>query len=252
MRVGILKKIKRSVKLFYKFFFTDIICTLRINAKLPLKQAIKLPIWVYGCKIDNLNGKIKIDNDSIQTGMIRLGLKTSGMCGCHNSLNISILGGMIFLGPGYLGNNSAIEVGEKGLLTMGANFGITGNFRVACRKSITIGENFSSSWGVGIYDTDFHNVISIKNGNVCNYDKAVIIGKDCWICQNSIVLKGTALPNRSILASSSLINKDFSKNEENIMYAGIPAKPIKSGITREEFIRFEKRPIGNIVNQLGL
>lgn len=240
------------IRLFIKFFHADILNTLRVNAKLPWRQAIKLPIWVYGCTIDSLKGRISIDYDKIQTGMIRMGLKTSGMCGRNNSLNLCLNGEILFKGPGYMGNNSAIEIGVNGILEMGKNFGITGNFKIACRKHIIIGENFSSSWGVGIYDTDFHNVIDIHTGKRRNPDSEIVIGKDCWICQNSTVLKGSVLPDRSILAASSLLNKDYHSTDTNTLYAGVPAKPVTTGLTREEFLHFENSPIANIVNYLGL
>lgn len=71
----------------------DWIDTFRVNYKLPLSQFVKLPIWVYGCKIDSLTGTITIDSTYVSCGMIRLGQRTTGLCGNQNSLNLSISGG---------------------------------------------------------------------------------------------------------------------------------------------------------------
>lgn len=81
------------LKIIIKFTKVDIINTLKVNSKLPVKQFVKFPIWIYRGHVDCLKGFIKIDNDRITTGMIRLGLKTSGMCGVHNGINLDIQGG---------------------------------------------------------------------------------------------------------------------------------------------------------------
>lgn len=88
-----------------------------------------------------------------------------------------------------MGNNSAIECRKNACIIFGRNFGITGGFRIASRKQITIGDNFLSSWGTGVFDTDFHNLINLQSHEVYNADDSVVIGDDYWLCQNSIVLK---------------------------------------------------------------
>jgi len=226
--------------------------TIRINSKLPFKQFVKMPIFLYGSKIDMLNGTICIRNDIVTTGMIHLGQRTSGFCGSKNGIFISISGGAIFKGPGYMGNNSVIEIGKNGTITFGRNFGITGAFKIASHSRIKIGDNFSSSWDVGIYDTDFHFMENVETHMKSKLTIPITIGDDCWICQRCLILKGSYLPQRSVLASCSLLNASYKNISPNTIYAGTPARPIKEGWTREEFIRFEKYPIGNIVKQLGL
>jgi hypothetical protein len=83
---------KNLIKNIIKFLRTDIISTIRINAKLPFRQFLKFPVWIYGGTIDSLKGYVKIDNSQVSPGMIRLGLKTSGMCGKRNGINLDISG----------------------------------------------------------------------------------------------------------------------------------------------------------------
>lgn len=151
-----------------------------------------------------------------------------------------------------MGNNSAIEVGKNGLIEFGKNFGITGCFRIASRKHISIGDNFSSSWDVGVYDTDFHTLVNSSTGQTNTPDMEVLIGDDVWLCQRTVVLKGTCLPNRSIVACGAIINRDYSNEANNIIYAGCPAKPVKHDVTRKEFFDFETNPMINIVEYLHL
>lgn len=230
----------------------DWIDTFRVNSKLPLAQFVKLPIWVYGCKIDFLTGTITIDSTHVSCGMIHLGQRTTGLCGNHNSINLSISGGVIFKGPGYMGNNSAIEVAHSGSVEFGRNFGITSSFRLACRKKVRIGENFSSSWDVQIFDTDFHEMVNLETGGSNIFTQEIFIGNDVWLANRVTVLKGAYIPDRSIVACNSVFNKNMSSEPQNTIYAGCPACPIKRGWTRREFKDFETNPMQNIVKYLHL
>lgn len=159
---------------------------------------------------------------------------------------------MIFRGPGYMGNNSAIEVAKDGVVTFGKNFGITSSFRIASRKSVTIGDNFSSSWDVQIFDTDFHNLVNVDTMQKNESSAPVYIGDDVWLANRCTVLKGSYIPTRSIVASNSMFTNKKKSNEQNVIYAGTPAVIVKRGWTREEFLAFEENPISDIVKYLGL
>ena len=51
---------------------------------------------------------------------------------------------------------------------------------------------------------------------------------------------------------NSVFLEHSCKNEQNVIYAGIPARPVKTGWTRFEFLNFAKNPIENIVEFLNL
>lgn len=159
---------------------------------------------------------------------------------------------MIFKGPGYMGNGSAIEVGKDGLIIFGKNFGITSSFRIVSRKKITIGDNFSSSWEVQVFDTDFHEMEHVVTGERNISTKEIVIGNDVWLGNRCTVLKGAYIPSRSTVACNSVFLEHSCKNEQNVIYAGIPARPVKTGWTRVEFLHFAKNPIENIVEFLNL
>lgn len=249
-----LKIIYNKTKKIIELLRIDFFNTIRINAKLPLKQAIKLPIVVYHSKIDSLKGKIIIDSTKISFNMISLGKRTSILNIRKNGIGICLSSGskLVFKGPGYMGNDSSIETRSNGILTFGKNFGITASFKIACEKRIDIGDNFSSSWEVGIYDTDFHFLYDIEKNMQLNCSENIFIGHDVWICNRCTILKGSYLPNRSIVATNSLVNRSFKNEPNNSIYAGVPAKFIKTGFTRKEFYEFEKQPIENIVKLLNI
>ncbi len=62
--------------------------------------------------------------------------------------------------------------------------------------------------------------------------KDVIIGKNCWIGMNSVVLPGVELADNIIVGAGSVVTKSFK--ESNIVIAGNPAKKIKDLISNEK------------------
>lgn len=55
--------------------------------------------------------------------------------------------------------------------------------------------------------------------------KDIIIGENCWIGMNSVVLPGVELGNRTIVGAGSVVTKSFK--DGNCVIAGNPAKKIK-------------------------
>jgi len=91
---------------------------------------------------------------------------------------------------------------------------------------ISIGNNVTFSYGVKIitgnlskdslYKTDFHSHTS----------SSIQIGNNVWIGANSIILPGVQIPNNTIIAAGTIVNKALP--DENCLYAGVPVKKIKN------------------------
>ena len=57
----------------------------------------------------------------------------------------------------------------------------------------------------------------------------VLIEKGSWVAGNCTIVSGSKLPAGSILAAGAVLNKPF--NQERSIYAGVPAKLLKSIVT---------------------
>lgn len=53
----------------------------------------------------------------------------------------------------------------------------------------------------------------------------VKLGKNCWLGAGSIVLPGVTVGENSIIAAGAVLTKDA---EPNALYAGVPARKVKS------------------------
>ena len=161
-------------------------------------------------------------------GMIRLGYKNIGVFDEHNSHLIWEVKGLIkFKGQAIIGHGSKISVGNNGVLIFGDNFEITAESTIIANKNVSFGNGCIVSWEVLIMDDDFHKVYD-KEDVVINLSKPIQIKNNVWIGTRCTILKGTVIPNGCIVASSSIINKEFM--EDNTLIAGNPAIVKKRGV----------------------
>lgn len=197
---------------------------------LPFYQAIKLPILVSKPNFVKLGGKIKIEG-VIYTGMIELGRHSVSTYPQHGIM-IDNSGTIIFKGRCLIRSGAKISVGEKGTLTIGNNFKASAENKFICYKAVTLGDNVSMGWESMLMDTNFHQTLD-SNGNPHGRPYAPIsIGDYCWLGFRTVCMPNTRIPNKCILASNSLANKNYDIEEYSLL-AGSPAKVKATGIWRD-------------------
>ena len=134
-------------------------------------------------------------------------------------------------GKVHLGNNVAmgggtrISVGDAGELSIGDNFCITARSSVICHNKVEFGKDVLVSWDNLIMDTDFHHIDDSP------VSAPIRIGNRVWIGCRCLVLKGSSLPDGSVLAAGATITKELA--EPNALYGGVN-KRLKSAITWRE------------------
>lgn len=136
--------------------------------------------------------------------------------------------------------NTKIIIGDN--LSTGSGTQING-FSTS-NTSVTIGNDCMFSFGVIIRPDDGHVITDNKTNKIINYGKNITIGNHVWLGEQCLILKGSNIPDNSIVGAKSLVNKNFSKNDEGgIILAGQSAKIIKRNInwTRLPQWYFEKQ-----------
>ena len=119
-------------------------------------------------------------------------------------------------------------------LIIGDNVGISGA-TIYARGSIKIGDNTLVGGNAKIFDNDFHPLeIEARNKDIKEKigTRPVVIGKNCFIGGNSIILKGTVLGDGCIVGAGAVVSGQF---EDNCIIAGNPARVIKN-INEENLI----------------
>ena len=108
---------------------------------------------------------------------------------------------------------------------------------------LSIGDNCIISYNVDFVTHDASVSVLLNEWHNDLYGR-IVIGNNCFIGSNSIIMYGVSLGDNTIVASGSVVTKSF--NSGNVVLAGVPAKPI---CTIEEF---RKKNVSKVINTNGL
>lgn len=228
--------------------------TIFFNLKhLPFEQALRLPILLYHPGTICGSGKYVLDvpTDKVKFGMLKLGIKNETSILDRTGICISNSGTLVIKGAGVIGNGSSIIIGKGGLLSIGKNFGITGDVSIHCFNKISIGKFFSCSWNVSIDDTDHHQLFDVEKNIEKKETKPITIGDNVWLCQKVTLLKGSELSDWSIVSSNSLVNKKHVTPPYTVL-AGLPAKDTGKRMKRVDIDSFISMTDWNITEGLKI
>jgi acetyltransferase-like isoleucine patch superfamily enzyme len=206
--------------------------TIYLNFKTQkFNDALKLPIFVYGkVTIVSLRGNIIIEAP-IKQAMIKLGKNTDMFSASKGSALININGSLVFKGNFSISVDYLLDI--NGYCEFDPFCGIGNSVKIRCWESIKIGKRCRIGLESQIFDTNFHFTKEVNTGRIYPITKPIIVGNYCWIGNRTTIMKGTVLPDHTIIAGNSLCNKDFSAKEVKFPFiAGIPAKIVSSGLVR--------------------
>ena len=147
----------------------------------------------------------------------------------------------------FCGNNAKVEIkssnykanqlkiyalADNTKVFIGSNFSCTENCLIKMNKDtnlkVIIGNNCMFGSFIIIRTTDGHTIIDKDSKQILNSGKDIVIGNNVWLARNIVVLKGVKIPDNCVVGTCSVVTKPLT--EENAIYAGSPAKKIKSNI----------------------
>jgi len=226
-----MKKIIRLIKARigkYKFnYYKTFIANFRL---LPIKQAIRFPIVIYGKAELRLSNSSMVLKVAPRFGLIRWGINEDlfvpSKC---NSMLLMIHGRLVINAPIRVSPGCVFRI-INGEVTFGKYNSIGGGSKLLCNNKISIGDYSRFGFGTILCDTNFHYIN--HNGVITNCHGEIQIGKSIFVGNNSSIVKGAVLPDYAIVSSKSYVNKDFSEYQDGALIAGLPAKVLKSGFKR--------------------
>lgn len=204
---------------------------------LPFNQARKLPIRLRHVRLVKQKGTVVIDTPEVSRGMIEFGhYKTTNYWCPNKRITLDLRGGkMVFHGPARFGFGTHIRIHEQGMLSVGngTTFASSQNFCVA--HKVIIGNFTHIGWDVTMMDNDHHKIYDVIGKTYIKPYAPIIIGSGCWIGAKSMIMKGTKLPDHTIVSAASVVHGFF--REENCIISGNPASIVDKGycITEETF-----------------
>lgn len=111
-------------------------------------------------------------------------------------------------------------------ITVGKNSHINYNCCIWCGENshITLGDNLLMGPNVKMFSTN-HGTSKSQPMTFQEYNEAdIVIGNDCWLGANVVILKGVTIPDGCVVAAGAVVSKPLT--EPYTIYGGIPAKPI--------------------------
>ncbi len=213
----------------------NILKTVYFNFRtMPFSEAIKFPVYIYGgVKLYNLSGSIEFKDTPIKKGLIKFG-KNNGAesAAAGGAITLGKGSKIIFEGPCFFGKGFIIHLSSDTVLQMGKEVRIGMNIKIICQKGLSIGDYTRMANDVQFMDNNGHYVLNLETKKVYRNKEAISIGRCNWIANRVSVAKGTRTPDWTIAASNSILNKDYTGGEQNIMIAGVPAKVIAQNVQR--------------------
>lgn len=101
------------------------------------------------------------------------------------------------------------------------NFQTIGCYFRASEEKIIIGKGSYIAPGVGVITAN-HDLSCLKHSAP---GQAVVIGENCWVGMNSVILPGVTLGPQTVVGAGSVVTKSFP--EGKCIIAGVPAKLLR-------------------------
>lgn len=208
--------------------------TIKINFKaLPFKEALSLPIVIYkGFKIVELKGKINF-NVPVSFGLVGFGQPYEVFTKGGNKGEAVVNGTLNINGRVQFGIDTKVYIKKKAVLTLGHINSFAARTEIICFKKITIEDWVQFGNDCLICDTNFHEVKDVSTNAIEPMNKDIFIGNHNYIGARTTIKGNCYTAPNSIVATNSLLNKDYTFYGENILIGGIPAKKIKDNVTRD-------------------
>lgn len=97
---------------------------------------------------------------------------------------------------------------DQGTLTIGEKCFLNSGCSITCMDEVTIGKGCQIANHVVIVDHDH----DYKKGWGAFVSKPVTIGENVWIGANCVILKGTKIGDRSVIAAGSVVSGEIPSN----------------------------------------
>lgn len=237
------------IKSCYSFTRTlwrlNLIKTFYVNFRcLPVRQAIKLPIHIYGnCKIHSLRGTICIEKEHIHFGMIKIGYRWFDLWPVsYLPTQLCVIGSLVFKGDVTISGGVGIFVQRKtASMVLGHMVYLGGGSLIKSVDKLIVGENTTITGNCIVMNSNMHYVKNIETGIIKKPWGCITIGRNCWVNANSVIAKGTILPDYSVTARNTFLNKDYTEFGTHLFLVGSPAKVTSARVQRIFNYAFEMR-----------
>ena len=131
------------------------------------------------------------------------------------------------LHPTFRFNGKDIIFSGEGEIKIGCNtyIGVQSSIQSVIGSKVSIGNDCAISHNVKIYTSNYNSTeIITKNSKKERREGDVIIGNNCWIGVNVLIIEGVTIGSNVVIGGNSVVTKNI---QNNCVVGGIPAKVLK-------------------------
>lgn len=176
---------------------------------------------------------------SVHNSMIRIGdncaVAISASIGAENNKSKILVGNNVSFGPRTIvsSSESSIDIGSN--TSFFSDCIISGNVIVGKNclfaNNVTVLSGTHQIYGTGtIRENDKKYVENFKS----NQQSSIVIGDDCWLGSNSVILPGVTLGDGVVVGANEVVTKSFP---EYSIIGGVPASIIGSRLTEKSVVK---------------
>lgn len=122
-------------------------------------------------------------------------------------------------------SRTRVKVHKDGVLTIGDGAKMNCDCFIICHERIEIGAGTEFGPSVYLYDHDHDYKVGLKKEQ---YKCApIIIGKNCWIGANTVILRGTEIGDDCVVGAGCVLNGKYKANSLIVQKRETIVKPIR-------------------------
>lgn len=166
-----------------------------------------------------------LDNITI-IGLLKVGVDSVGFMDHHDRTLLRIQGKLKVQGNFSVGKGCRFDIGKNAMVSLGSGY-MGPNTTLVIMHELKIGDGCAISWDCQFLDDDFHAIS--YHGKPAERPNCISVGHHVWIGSKVTILKGSHIPDGSVIAAGSIVKSQFY--EENTLIAGNPAKVVRRNIS---------------------
>ncbi len=214
------------IKMIRRNTWRDYFATLRFCFTFfDWRTALRLPVYVtplvqYKKPIDKHRIVLDKTGRDTQPASLLVGYMDREYAGDKSSL-INIRGTLSLRGEGtrYFAPGVSLCIMDNASVTIGTKFSASHNLRLFALKSITIGDDNMWSYDCVVLDSDGHQILD-ERGEQINKAVDVHFGNHVWLGARNVVLKGSEIPDGSIVGACQQIRKSYMNFKAPMIICG--------------------------------
>lgn len=106
-------------------------------------------------------------------------------------------------------DGAKIRVRKGAECVIGENVSLNSGNMVACRGKVVIGDGTMLSPNVQVYDHDHDFRVQGGIWEETYQTTPVVIGKNCWIGANTVILRGTVLGDNCVVGAGTILKGEY-------------------------------------------